>query len=127
MPIIYILEEVEETSEADPWFLPGAIEEEPEVMPSGPRAQSWATALLDEWRKADAKTWHGLTSAVRAGPQNMRIQAFLTAAAVNLKRLAAALWLVLVRVLSIAVEGRAFDDADEPKRRRTTCYSREAA
>ena len=45
------------------------------------------------WRSegfhGEAKTWHGL--AVRRGLQNMRIQAFLTAAAVNLKRLAKAL------------------------------------
>lgn len=51
------------------------------------------------WRSegfhGEAKTWHGLARAVRRGLQNMRIQAFLTAAAVNLKRLAAALlWLV---------------------------------
>jgi transposase len=44
------------------------------------------------WRSegyhGEAKTWHGLARAVRRGLQNMRIQAFLTAAAVNLKRLA---------------------------------------
>jgi transposase len=43
------------------------------------------------WRSegfhGEAKTWHGLARAVRRGLQNMRIQAFLTAAAVNLKRL----------------------------------------
>lgn len=39
----------------------------------------------------EAKTWHGLARAVRRGLANMRIQAFLTAAAINLKRLAAAL------------------------------------
>jgi transposase len=38
----------------------------------------------------EAKTWHGLARAVRRGLANMRIQAFLTAAAINLKRLAAA-------------------------------------
>jgi IS5 family transposase len=47
------------------------------------------------WRSegyhGEAKTWHGLARAVRRGLQNMRIQAFLAAAAVNLKRLAAAL------------------------------------
>lgn len=47
------------------------------------------------WRSegfhGEAKSWHGLARAVRRGLQNMRIQAFLTAAAVNLKRLAAAL------------------------------------
>ena len=47
------------------------------------------------WRSegyhGEAKTWHGLARAIRRGIDNMRIQAFLTAAAVNLKRLAAAL------------------------------------
>lgn len=45
------------------------------------------------WRSegfhGEAKTWHGLARAVRRGLDNMRIQAFLTAAAINLKRLAA--------------------------------------
>ena len=47
------------------------------------------------WRSegfhGEAKIWHGLARAVRRGLHNMRVQAFLTAAAVNLKRLAAAL------------------------------------
>lgn len=47
------------------------------------------------WRSegfhGEAKTWHGLARAVRRGLDNIRIQAFLTAAAVNLKRLATAL------------------------------------
>lgn len=51
------------------------------------------------WRSegfhGEAKTWHGLARAVRRGLPNMRIQAFLTAAAVNLKRLAAALLALL--------------------------------
>ncbi|MGR3436204.1 MAG: IS1182 family transposase [Shimia sp.] len=51
------------------------------------------------WRSegyhGEAKTWHGLARAVRRGLGNMRIQAFLTAAAVNLKRLAAALLALL--------------------------------
>jgi len=55
------------------------------------------------WRSegyhGEAKTWHGLARAVRRGLPNMRIQAFLTAAAVNLKRLAAALLAVLLLVL----------------------------
>jgi hypothetical protein len=38
-----------------------------------------------------AKTWHGLARAVRRGLANTKIQAYLTAAAINLKRLAAAL------------------------------------
>jgi len=48
------VEEVEETSEADLWFLPGPIEEETDVLPSGPGAHSRAAAVLDEWRKAEA-------------------------------------------------------------------------
>ena len=61
------------------------------------------------WRSegfhGEAKTWHGLARAVRRGLDNMRIQAFLTAAAVNLKRLAAALLAVSSRSCSI----RSFD------------------
>jgi hypothetical protein len=41
---------------------------------------------------SEAKTWHGLARAVRRGISNMKIQAYLTAAAINLKRLAAALF-----------------------------------
>lgn len=51
------------------------------------------------WRSegfhGEAKTWHGLARAVRRGLANMRIQAFLTATAINLKRLAAALLALL--------------------------------
>jgi len=48
----------------------------------------------------EAKTWHGLARAVRRGLDNMRIQAFLTAAAINLKRLAAAFLALIVRLLA---------------------------
>ncbi|PRD40488.1 hypothetical protein C5748_26655 [Phyllobacterium phragmitis] len=48
----------------------------------------------------EAKTWHGLARAVRRGLDNMRIQAFLTAAAINLKRLAAAFIAVLLAVIA---------------------------
>ena len=33
----------------------------------------------------EAKSWHGLARAIRRGIANMRIQAYLTAAAINLK------------------------------------------
>ena len=57
--------------------------------------------VLDlSWLRGEAKTWHGLARAVRRGLQNMRIQAFLTAAAVNLKRLAAALLAFLLALWS---------------------------
>ena len=39
----------------------------------------------------EAKAWHGLARAVRRGLANVKIQAYLTAAVINLKRLAAAL------------------------------------
>ena len=46
----------------------------------------------------EAKTWHGLARAIRRGIGNMQIQAYLTATVINLKRLAAAL-LVLMNIL----------------------------
>ena len=48
----------------------------------------------------EAKTWHRLARAVRRGLANMRIQAFLTAAAINLKRLAAALLAAAIALLA---------------------------
>lgn len=47
-------EEAEQPSEGDLWFLPGPIEEEPDDLPSGPRAERRETAILDDWRKAEA-------------------------------------------------------------------------
>lgn len=44
-----------------------------------------------EGRHGEAKTGHGLARAVRRGLDNVRIQAYLTAAVMNLKRLAAKL------------------------------------
>lgn len=48
----------------------------------------------------EAKTWHGLARPVRRGLDNMRIQAFLTAVAINLKRLAVALYRFLLLLIS---------------------------
>jgi hypothetical protein len=36
------------------WFLPGPIEDEPDDLPPGPRAEPRETAALDDWRKAEA-------------------------------------------------------------------------
>ena len=47
----------------------------------------------------EEKAWHGLARAVRRGLANMKIQAYLTAAAVNLKRLAAAIAVLLMLLL----------------------------
>lgn len=48
-----------------------------------------------------AKTRHGLARAVRRGLGNMPIQAFLTPAAINLKRLAAALLALIPALLGL--------------------------
>jgi transposase len=57
------------------------------------------------WRSegfhGEAKTWHGLARAVRRGLQNMRIQSFLTAAAINLKRLAAAFFELILALMGV--------------------------
>jgi len=50
----------------------------------------------------EAKTWHGLARAIRRGLANMQIQAFLTAAVINLKRLAEAVWVALCAALAAA-------------------------
>jgi hypothetical protein len=47
-------EEVEPASEDDLWFLPVPMEEEPDDLPPGPRAEPRETAVLDEWRTAEA-------------------------------------------------------------------------
>ena len=47
-------EGLEETSEDDLWFLPGPMEVEPDNLPPGPRAELRETAVLDDWRKAEA-------------------------------------------------------------------------
>jgi len=46
--------EAEERTEDDLWFLPSPIEEEPDDPPPGPRVETRETAILDDWRKAEA-------------------------------------------------------------------------
>jgi transposase len=57
------------------------------------------------WRSegfhGEAKTWHGLARAIRRGLANMKIQAYLTAAAINLKRLAAAALVLFGRWMAL--------------------------
>ncbi|WP_423827898.1 transposase, partial [Sinorhizobium americanum] len=64
------------------------------------------------WRSegyhGEAKTWHGLSRAIRRGLINMKIQAYLTAASVNLKRLAAAFFAFLLACW-VSVSGRIQD------------------
>lgn len=46
--------EAEETSEADLWFLPGPIEEEPDYLRPGPQAEPSETSILADWTQAEA-------------------------------------------------------------------------
>jgi IS5 family transposase len=48
-----------------------------------------------------AKTLHGLARAIRRGIDNMKIQALLTAIAMNLKKLATAIMLLLAQIIKI--------------------------
>jgi len=52
-PLITI-EGDEEAHEDDLWFLPGPLEEEPDDLPPGPRAEPSDTAVIDDWAKAEA-------------------------------------------------------------------------
>lgn len=47
-------DEVEQASEDDLWFLPGAMEEEPDDLLSWPRAEPRETAAIGDWRRAEA-------------------------------------------------------------------------
>jgi Transposase DDE domain len=80
----------------------------PALLRARRRRERWSTEdqrlyQRHRWRSegfhGEAKTWHGLARAVRRGLGNMRIQAFLTAAAINLKRLAVALLALLWRLV----------------------------
>ncbi|MAN63412.1 MAG: hypothetical protein CMI60_15860 [Parvibaculum sp.] len=51
-PLIAI-EEVEEAHEDDLWFLPGPLEDEPDDLPPGPRAEPPDTAVIDDWVRAE--------------------------------------------------------------------------
>lgn len=75
-------------------------DDHPALLRARRRKDRWSEAAArlyqrHRWRSegchGEAKAWHGLGRALRRGLQNMRIQAFLTAAAINLKRLAVAL------------------------------------
>lgn len=88
----------------------------PALLRAGRRRERWSRQdrrlyQRHRWRSegfhGEAKTWHGLARAIRRGLSNMKIQAYLTAAAINLKRLAAALvplfWRLIVSLRRVAV------------------------
>ena len=73
------------------WFLPGPIEDEPDDLPPGPRAEPRETAILDDWRKAEADNaarlarvagrLGGLDERLRKGPEGWRHRLALIEAA----------------------------------------------
>jgi hypothetical protein len=92
-------------------------DDHPALVRARRRKERWSdedTRLYQRhrWRSegfhGEAKCWHGLARAIRRGLQNMRVQAFLTAMAVNLKRLAVALALFLAvwSGLLVALKGQ---------------------
>jgi len=89
------------------------VHDYPALLRARRRVERWGETEDDlyqrhRWRSegfhGEAKTWHGLARAVRRGLENMRIQAFLTAAAINLKRLAAAIRALLRPVIALSTE-----------------------
>ena len=73
------------------WFLPGPIEEEPDDLPPGPRAEPRETAIVDDWRKAEAENaarlarvagrLGGLDERLQRGPEGWRHRLALIEAA----------------------------------------------
>lgn len=47
-------EGLERPCDDDLWFLPGPLEQEPDYLPPGPRAELREIAVLNEWRSAEA-------------------------------------------------------------------------
>jgi transposase len=95
----------------------------PALLRARRRRQRWSAEdrrlyQRHRWRSegfhGEAKTWHGLARAVRRGLINMKIQAYLTAAAINLKRLAAALLALVLRWIAPGAHSRSPDRAGVP-------------
>ena len=51
---LVMTEEEEDAHEDDLWFLPGPLEEEPDYLPPGPRAEPAETSAIEDWAKAEA-------------------------------------------------------------------------
>lgn len=48
------VEEAEPTSENDLWLLPASMEEEPDYLPPGPRAERRESEIVEDWMRAEA-------------------------------------------------------------------------
>ena len=85
-------EELEQTSEDDLWFLPGPMEDKPDYLPPGPRAEPRETSVLDDWQRAEAANAARLARAagrlgalddrLKRGPEGWRHRLALMEAAV---------------------------------------------
>ncbi|WP_149780702.1 hypothetical protein [Roseovarius litoreus] len=51
---LVMTEEEEDAHEDDLWFLPGPLEDEPDDLPPGPRAEPPDTAVIEDWAKAES-------------------------------------------------------------------------
>ena len=75
----------------DLWFLPGPVEEEPDYLPPGPRAEATETSVVSDWVKAEAACAAGLArmagrlgaldDRLRRGPEGWRHRLALLEAA----------------------------------------------
>ncbi len=90
----------------------------PALLRARRRREQWTDMDRELYRRhrwkvegvhGEAKSWHGLARAVRRGLWNMRVQAYLAAAAINLKRLAMAVlvfWVALTRAADAVTNTR---------------------
>lgn len=51
---LFVPSEEEEDREDDLWFLPGPVEEEPDYLAPGPRAEPSESSVIDDWVRAEA-------------------------------------------------------------------------
>jgi hypothetical protein len=83
--------DADQAAEDDLWFLPGPMEEEPDDLPPGPRTGQRETAILDDWRRAEAHLaarlahvagrFGALDDRMRRGPEGWRNRIALIEAA----------------------------------------------
>jgi transposase len=101
------------------------VHDYPALLRARRRRQRWGEAenglyRRHRWRSegfhGEAKTWHGLARALRRGLDNMKIQSYLTAAAINLKRLAAAVLATRFRFSGSTMRSWRHRSSIEPQR-----------
>ena len=48
------MEAAEDQDDANLWFLPGPLEDEPDYLPPGPAPEAKESEIVDAWRSAEA-------------------------------------------------------------------------